>query len=118
LSLALASHNDTFCVVIFSILITGDCSLNPISRAYLYLNITPVGIASIAWRYYSTYAAMNFAFVPIIWYFYVETAKLSLEEINPLFKHKFKKGPQPQESSNYNDEGKCSSAAGEHVEKV
>jgi hypothetical protein len=36
------------------------------------------------------YAAMNFVFVPIVWYFYVETATLSLEEIDTMFETLFK----------------------------
>ncbi|PVH71344.1 general substrate transporter [Cadophora sp. DSE1049] len=63
---------------------------------YIVVLVTPVGISTIAWRYYLIYAAMNFAFFPIVWYFYVETAKLSLEEIDTLFEHKFRKGAQPQ----------------------
>ncbi|KAH7317447.1 hexose carrier protein [Rhexocercosporidium sp. MPI-PUGE-AT-0058] len=63
---------------------------------YIVVLVTPVGISTIGWRYYIIYAAMNFAFVPIVWYFYIETAKLSLEEIDTLFEHKFRKGAQPQ----------------------
>ncbi|KAL5318120.1 hypothetical protein ACEPPN_015225 [Leptodophora sp. 'Broadleaf-Isolate-01'] len=63
---------------------------------YIVVLVTPVGISTIAWRYYLIYDAMNFSFFPIVWYFYVETAKLSLKEIDTLFEHKFRKGAQPQ----------------------
>ncbi|KAL2832606.1 hypothetical protein BDW59DRAFT_169427 [Aspergillus cavernicola] len=39
----------------------------------------------IAWRYYLIYAAWNIPFIPIIWAFYVETAGLSLEEVDDVF---------------------------------
>jgi hypothetical protein len=35
---------------------------------------------------------INFSFLPFIWFFYVETARLSLEEIDRLFEIKFEGG--------------------------
>lgn len=35
------------------------------------------------------FAVTNFVFTPICWYFYVETAGLSLEEIDKLFEVKY-----------------------------
>ncbi|KAL3458345.1 general substrate transporter [Aspergillus heterothallicus] len=52
---------------------------------YAVVLATPVGIESIAWRYYLVYAALNFVFVGVVWVFYVETAGLSLEGVDELF---------------------------------
>lgn len=47
--------------------------------------VTPVMIQYISWGTYLVFAAINFAFFPIIYFFYVETAKRSLEEIDLIF---------------------------------
>ena len=52
---------------------------------YVVVLVTPVGISNIQWRYYLIYAVLNAAFVVVVQVFYVETAKLSLEEIDNLF---------------------------------
>ncbi|KAL3476070.1 general substrate transporter [Aspergillus californicus] len=59
---------------------------------YVVVVATPVGIESIGWRYYMLYAIFNFLFIPIIWYFYVETANLSLEQVDRLFEIKHDAG--------------------------
>ncbi|GJC88577.1 hypothetical protein ColLi_11415 [Colletotrichum liriopes] len=45
-------------------------------------------IENIGWKYYLLYGIFNFAFVPIIWYWYVETANLSLEPVDRMFEIK------------------------------
>ncbi|KAJ0420936.1 general substrate transporter [Aspergillus carlsbadensis] len=52
---------------------------------YVVVVATPTGIETIGWRYYMLYAIFNFLFIPMIWYFYVETANLSLEQVDRLF---------------------------------
>ncbi|RHZ69825.1 hypothetical protein CDV55_108083 [Aspergillus turcosus] len=47
--------------------------------------ITPVMIAHIGWGTYLFFAALNASFIPIIWFFYPETANRSLEEIDLIF---------------------------------
>ena len=42
-------------------------------------------IRRLRWRSYLIFAAASFAFVPVVWRFYPETAGLSLEEIDGLF---------------------------------
>jgi Sugar (and other) transporter. len=59
---------------------------------YVIVVATPTAIASIQWKYYMLFAIFNFSFLPIIWYFYVETANLSLEQIDRLFEIKHEAG--------------------------
>jgi hypothetical protein len=50
---------------------------------------SPAAISNIAWRFYIIFAVLNFAWFPIIWFFYVETKGLSLEEVDLMFKIKY-----------------------------
>ncbi|GAB7328390.1 hypothetical protein MBLNU13_g00369t2 [Cladosporium sp. NU13] len=59
---------------------------------YIVVSITPVGIDTIGWRFYIIFAVLNLAWLPIIWFFYVETAGLSLEEIDRVFEIKHAPG--------------------------
>lgn len=47
--------------------------------------ITPVMVARIRWGTYLFFAAWNGIFIPVIWFFYPETAGRSLEEIDLIF---------------------------------
>lgn len=49
------------------------------------VEITPVSINNIAWKTYIYFAIFNFAFAPLIYFFYPETKNLSLEQIDRLF---------------------------------
>ncbi|KAK7051554.1 hypothetical protein VNI00_004533 [Paramarasmius palmivorus] len=52
---------------------------------FLVVMITPVAIDSIAWKTYIVWACTNFVFVPITYFFYVETTGQTLEDIDLLF---------------------------------
>lgn len=77
------------------------------------------GIESIHWKFYLIFAVTNFVFTPICWYFYVETAGLSLEEIDKLFEIKYH-GGKDMTYREAADEAKAMLCAGsiEHIEKV
>lgn len=47
--------------------------------------ITPVIINRLQWKAYLIFMCTNFAFVPLVYFFYPETAKFTLEEIDFLF---------------------------------
>lgn len=47
--------------------------------------ITPVMVARIGWGTYLFFAAWNGLFIPVIWFFYPETTRRSLEEIDLIF---------------------------------
>lgn len=50
------------------------------------VQITPIGINSIQWRFYIIWAICNVVFIPIIYLFYPETANRSLEDIDSFFR--------------------------------
>nr|OQO22095.1 hypothetical protein B0A51_09551 [Rachicladosporium sp. CCFEE 5018] len=52
---------------------------------YLIVSITPIGIQNLGAHFYIIFGVLNAAFLPFIWYFYVETAGLSLDEIDRVF---------------------------------
>ncbi|KAL4966882.1 sugar porter family MFS transporter [Aspergillus stella-maris] len=68
---------------------------------YVVVVATPTGIESIGWKYYMLYAIFNFLFIPIIWQFYVETANLSLEQVDRLFEIKHEAGKDMSWSEAY-----------------
>lgn len=47
--------------------------------------ITPVSFASIGYNTYIYFSVFNFCFIPLIYFLYPETRKLSLEQIDKLF---------------------------------
>ncbi|KAE8142330.1 general substrate transporter [Aspergillus pseudotamarii] len=69
---------------------------------YVVVVATPTGIETIGWKYYMLYAIFNFLFIPIIWCFYVETANLSLEQVDRLFEIKHDAGKDMSWSDAYN----------------
>ncbi|KAL2840798.1 general substrate transporter [Aspergillus pseudoustus] len=68
---------------------------------YVVVVATPTGIETIGWKYYMLYSILNFLFIPIIWYFYVETANLSLEQVDRLFEIKHDAGKDMSWSEAY-----------------
>ena len=56
---------------------------------------TPPFISASGWGCYLYFAVMNFLFVPIIFFFYPETAGRSLEEIDIIFAKAYVEKRQP-----------------------
>lgn len=52
---------------------------------FLIVMITPIMIANIGWGTYLFFACVNACFLPIIWIWYPETRRRSLEEIDIIF---------------------------------
>ncbi|RDW78452.1 hexose carrier protein [Coleophoma crateriformis] len=52
---------------------------------FLIVMVTPVMISSISWGTYLFFAIVNACFIPIIYFFYPETSRRSLEEIDLIF---------------------------------
>ncbi|ODM16298.1 hypothetical protein SI65_08297 [Aspergillus cristatus] len=106
---------------------------------FFVVMITPVIINRLQWKAYLIFMCTNFAFVPLIYFFYPETAKMTLEEIDYLFTNP-DKGPvklskeiakeRPEhgrvgtlgmdrgEAKRETEEDSKSGAGEEHIEKV
>ncbi|KAI0024435.1 general substrate transporter [Xylariomycetidae sp. FL0641] len=52
---------------------------------FMVVEITPVGIASLGWRFYIIWTVFNLSFVPVVYLFYPETAARTLEDIDRFF---------------------------------
>jgi len=52
---------------------------------FVVVMITPTIITNLAWQGYLIFMALNFAFIPLVYFCYPETANLTLEEIDFLF---------------------------------
>ncbi|RAK96494.1 general substrate transporter [Aspergillus ibericus CBS 121593] len=52
---------------------------------FMVVEITPVGIQNLGWKFYIIWTVFNFAFVPTVYFFYPETANRSLEDIDRFF---------------------------------
>ncbi|KAJ5439549.1 uncharacterized protein N7458_010547 [Penicillium daleae] len=52
---------------------------------FFVVMITPTLIENLAWKGYLIFMCLNLVFVPIVYFFYPETANLTLEEIDFLF---------------------------------
>lgn len=56
---------------------------------YMVVSVTPLGIDNIGWKFYMIFAITNACFIPLVYFFYVETKQLSLEEIDQVFVVKY-----------------------------
>ncbi|KAF9483697.1 general substrate transporter [Pholiota conissans] len=53
---------------------------------YLVVQLTPLGIANLDWRFYLIWVVFNAIFVPLVWLVYPETANRQLEDIDKLYR--------------------------------
>ena len=51
----------------------------------ILLQTAPIGIDQVGWKYYLVIIVWCIFFIPIVYFFFPETAKLSLEEISARF---------------------------------
>jgi len=52
---------------------------------FMVVMVTPSLITNLAWKGYLIFMCLNFAFVPLVYFAYPETANLTLEEMDYLF---------------------------------
>ena len=52
---------------------------------FVVVYITPQAIEGLGYRLYMIWAALNASFVPICWFFFPETARRSLEDVDEIF---------------------------------
>lgn len=53
---------------------------------YMVVQITPIGIQKLGWRFYLIWLFFNWASIPILYLFYPETSNRRLEDIDIVFK--------------------------------
>lgn len=53
---------------------------------FMVVEITPSGIATLGWKFYIIWTVFNFSFVPVVYFFYPETADRSLEDLDRYFR--------------------------------
>lgn len=84
---------------------------------YVVVVATPTAIQNMQWGYYMLYAIFNFCFIPIIWWFYIETANLPLEQVDRLFEIKHDAGKKMSWAEATRIARTESSNSGAHAEK-
>lgn len=52
---------------------------------FIVVEITPIGIQSLKWRFYIIWVVFNLAFVPLVYFIYPETAGRTLEDLDAYF---------------------------------
>ncbi|CAF9934723.1 hypothetical protein IMSHALPRED_009819 [Imshaugia aleurites] len=53
---------------------------------FMVVEITPIGIQTLHWKFYIIWVVLNASFVPIVYLFYPETADRTLEDVDRLFR--------------------------------
>ncbi|CAI7669291.1 unnamed protein product [Penicillium pancosmium] len=53
---------------------------------FVIVEITPIGIQSLRWKFWLVWTATNAAFLPILYFFYPETANRSLEDMDAYYR--------------------------------
>ncbi|KAL2857997.1 general substrate transporter [Aspergillus pseudoustus] len=53
---------------------------------FMVVEITPIGVQNLGWRFYIVWVVLNAAMVPIIYFFYPETAGRTLEDIDEYYR--------------------------------
>ncbi|CEL05242.1 hypothetical protein ASPCAL06360 [Aspergillus calidoustus] len=53
---------------------------------FMAVEITPIGIQNLGWRFYIVWIALNAAMVPAVYFFYPETAGRTLEDIDEYYR--------------------------------
>ncbi|KAL9708857.1 hypothetical protein Ac2012v2_008012 [Leucoagaricus gongylophorus] len=53
---------------------------------YMVVQITPLGIANLGWKFYLIWVVFNAIFVPLVWFLYPETSNRHLEDIDKTYR--------------------------------
>lgn len=51
------------------------------------MQITPIGIQNLGWRFWIVFTIFNAAFMPVIYFLYPETANRTLEDLDDYYRH-------------------------------
>ena len=53
---------------------------------FVIVEITPIGIQTLGWRFWIVWTVFNAVFVPVIYFLYPETANRSLEDLDEYYR--------------------------------
>ncbi|KAK3673668.1 hypothetical protein LTR78_006573 [Recurvomyces mirabilis] len=53
---------------------------------FVIVQITPIGLQTLGWRFYIIFIVLNAAFLPVIWLLYPETADRTLEDLDYYYR--------------------------------
>lgn len=53
---------------------------------FIVVEITPIGIQTLGWRFYIIWVVFNLSFVPTVYFFYPETAARTLEDLDAYYR--------------------------------
>ncbi|KAI1383101.1 general substrate transporter [Hypoxylon trugodes] len=53
---------------------------------FIVVEVTPIGIQKLGWKFYIIWTITNTLFLPIIWLFYPETANRTLEDLDAFYR--------------------------------
>lgn len=55
------------------------------AASIILLQTAPIGFVAVGWKYYLVIICWSICFIPVIYFYFPETAGLSLEEVNKQF---------------------------------
>ena len=64
---------------------TGFSLFGQFAASLILLQTAPIGFVTVGWRYYLVIIICSLVFLPMIYFYFPETARLSLEEISAKF---------------------------------
>ncbi|KAK2596742.1 hypothetical protein QQS21_006197 [Conoideocrella luteorostrata] len=91
---------------------------------FFIVMITPTLISRLQWKAYLIFMCLNFAFVPVVYFCYPETANLSLEEVDLLYEQhgtsariiaKYYQKKIREKKNSVNDSHMVEELAGDHI---
>lgn len=53
---------------------------------FVIVEITPIGIENIGWRFWIVWTILNAVFLPVIYFFYPETSNRTLEDLDDYYR--------------------------------
>ncbi|KAK6957984.1 hypothetical protein Daesc_000776 [Daldinia eschscholtzii] len=92
---------------------------------FIVVEVTPIGIQKLGWKFYIIWTVTNALFLPIIWLFYPETANRTLEDLDayyrdnpPLVLHKDRDSTSVSRPARFIEaQGRDIEEAAKHLEK-
>lgn len=82
---------------------------------FIIVEITPPAITNIGWKTYIIFGVLNFCWAPLLYLYYPDTARKSLEEIDNLFRDEKIDFEAVEKAAIGGDEKKVEEGSSEHL---